>query len=129
MSGHQEKQKSCEVTYTKTFDQAQLARISRNTFLADLTTTTVEEKCRSGWPETTCVTSPISIVSIEPGWLLDAGNYQIEGFYQTNKNSTQRVENFPALVILPQWEMATDMNMSGISTCISKILRYYLSTE
>ena len=71
----------------------------------------MEERCKGGLPESTCVTSPINI---EPGCLLDAGNYQIEGIYQTNKNSTQREENLPAPVILPQLEMAADMNMSGI---------------
>ena len=57
--GHPEKQKSCEVTYTKTFDQARLAI---NTFLAYLTTTMVEERCERGLPETTPITSPINIV-------------------------------------------------------------------
>ena len=113
-AGHPKKQKSCEVTYTKTFDQARLARIGNNTFLAYLTTTTVEERCERGLPETTHVTCLINIVLIEPGCLLDAWNYQTEGIYQTNMNSTQSEENLPAPVILPEWEMAVDMNMSGI---------------
>ena len=74
----------------------------------------VEERRERGLLETTHVTSPINMVSIEPGCLLDPGNYQIEGIYHTNKNSTHREENLPAPVILPQWEMAADMNMSGI---------------
>ena len=95
----------------KTFDQVWQARKGINTYL---TTTTVEERCERGLPETTHVTSPINIVSIKPACLLDAGKHQIEGIYQTNKNSPHREENLAAPVILPQWEMAADMNMPGV---------------
>lgn len=114
LSGHQEKQKACEVTYTTTFDQAKLARIGTNTFLAYLTSTTVEERCKEGLPETVSVTAPINIITIEPGCLMDAGNYQIEGTYQQTFNSSEEKEEDSLLapVILPQWELAAGINVS-----------------
>ena len=74
----------------------------------------MEERCKNGLPETTRVNTLVNIVTIEPGCLLDAGNYQIEGVYQSRQNaSDDDDENLPAPVIMPQWDLA-DMNMSEI---------------